>query len=352
MAISSLPSTRDNARRFISRHPAWRPGDELPWDSLFKDSSKPLASGFGAYGGHVYAQSSLAAARVIEDESRNIDKESSQEGVFGIHSIHASFTRPGLTDRPFIYEVTPVTSGRSFAVSMVNVRQPKQPSEEPSGPYPTTDADLPLNGVCLSCITTFKRSLPGQDDVQEPQSAQQRYADILSSRAPDQWDACPQLDLDAVKDMFPGAGPGAFPILDMRKVDMTAYNATRPYTEQRELHYYRLLKPLPKDDVNAHIACHAFEADRNGLLMLGNHVDYGRGLAKAASLSYSFYVHVNAEEAVMDDQKWWLQEICWPRLTAGRAMMESKLWSPEGKHIASAYQDGILLPSQRQATKL
>jgi acyl-CoA thioesterase len=63
----------------------------------------------------------------------------------------------------------------------------------------------------------------------------------------------------------------------------------------------------------------------------------------AASLSYAFIVHVNPEEAAIGDG-WWIKEESWPRVDANRGMIESKIWSPAGKHIASAYQDGIVVP--------
>ncbi|KAG5980757.1 hypothetical protein E4U55_003682 [Claviceps digitariae] len=58
-----------------------------------------------------------------------------------------------------------------------------------------------------------------------------------------------------------------------------------------------------------HIACHAFEADRNGHTMLANQMSYGMNMGMAATLSYSFYVHTNLEDAVMEGGGWWLQEI-------------------------------------------
>jgi hypothetical protein len=97
---------------------------------------------------------------------------------------------------------------------------------------------------------------------------------------------------------------GTFPAVDMKKVDMTSYNKDKPLHEQRELILYRLLRPLPSDgadgwDANAHICAHAYAIDRNGLLMLGNLLGIGNAFGRAASLSYSLVVHVNAEEAVM-----------------------------------------------------
>ncbi|PFH57726.1 hypothetical protein XA68_14654 [Ophiocordyceps unilateralis] len=352
MAMTPLPAADSSVRRYVSRQPAWKPGGELPWEALFKnlDGPVPRHSGAGAYGGHVFAQAPLAAARAVEGEYGG----DVGPGKLGIHTIHGVFTSPGLKDRPFVYDVSPIFSGRSFAARLVNVRQPTQPSEKPQGPFPTPGAEAALGHVCFSCITTFKRSLSTPDDLQESRSVQERFADVLTSRRPEEWEPSPQMDIDLVKELFPRAGAGAFPILDMRKVDMTEYNAGKPVAERIQLIYYRLLEPLPRDDVNAHIVCHAFEADRNGLTMLANHIGYGSNLGKGASLSYSLYVHVNADEAVMDGDGWWLQEVRWPRISAGRCMMESKLWSPEGRHIASGYQDGIVLPGdgQRRGSRL
>ena len=137
--------------------------------------------------------------------------------------------------------------------------------------------------------------------------------------------------------------PGRFPVAVMHKVDMTAYNAGRPVHDRRELLLYRLRAPLPSDDANAHVAAHAYVADRNGLLMAGNHIGFGHAFGRAASLSYSFVMHVAAEGAVMrEEEGWWIQEVWFPRAAAGRGIVESKIWSPKGVHVATEYQDGLV----------
>ncbi|KAK5994395.1 hypothetical protein PT974_04869 [Cladobotryum mycophilum] len=345
MQMSRLPDDTETTKgsvikRFVSHQPAWVPGSELPWAKLGL-VAQPFNRSFG---GHVYIQSPLAAARVVEDEARS--SNDSSKGKFGIHSIQGVFTNAGHSDRPFVYQVTDIASTRSFSTHLVTARQPTQPSSQPTGPYPASDADLPLGDVCFTCITTFRRPVPSFAEEQV-QSAQERYADILKQKAGDEWEASPQADIDRIKDLFPNAGHGGFPILDMYKVDMTSYNANKPVVERRELILYRLHKPIPVEDANAHILCHAFEADRNGLIMLGNHLGWGYNNGPVASLSYAFYVHTNADEAVFRNDGWWIQEVYWPRVSAGRGTLESRIWSPEGKHVASGYQDGICLPKER-----
>lgn len=218
--------------------------------------------------------------------------------------------------------------------------------------FPLEDASLPIGTTAFSGMCSFKAAEPHSDGVSKQEdSAQTRYAAILGSRRPDEWPPAPPVDIDALKelDLPEIKGVGAFPVVDMKKVDMTAYNEGKPYHERIELVLYRLLEPLPSDgtdgyDANAHVVAHAFTIDRNGLLMAGNHLGFGYSLGRVASLSYTFTVHVNADEAVMreGEDQWWIQELSFPRAGAGRGIVMSKVWSPQGLHVATEYQDGLI----------
>jgi acyl-CoA thioesterase len=190
---------------------------------------------------------------------------------------------------------------------------------------------------------SFRPAGTSQLDSQEP-SAQTRFADILNSRPPSKWDPAPLTDIASIVASLPTREVGTFPAVDMKKVDMTAFNEGKPMHERRELLLYRLIAPLPASDPDAHIMAHAFEADRNGLLMIGNHAGFGFDFGRAASLSYSFVVHVNPSDAVMKygEGEWWIQEACFPRVEAGRGIIMCKIWSPAGVHVATEYQDGII----------
>lgn len=175
---------------------------------------------------------------------------------------------------------------------------------------------------------------------------------------------------------------GQFPIVEMRKVDMSGYNEGKPVHERRELLLYRLNKPLPSDGTdgytaNDHAIVHAYVVDRNGLLMACNHLGMGWTLGKAASLSYSIVFHTNVEECVMkhgsrdsdldlepdwekrslgkaegeDEGVWWIQEAWFPRAGAGRGIVESKVWSPGGVHVATEYQDGLIRSFEKEEQK-
>lgn len=52
-----------------------------------------------------------------------------------------------------------------------------------------------------------------------------------------------------------------FPGLNMRKVDMDAYNRPKPTLERRQLQYYRVIGDMP-DDPNLHACAHLYASDR------------------------------------------------------------------------------------------
>ncbi|KAI0444288.1 thioesterase-like superfamily-domain-containing protein [Xylaria telfairii] len=374
LSLISLPDRLVDGqiiKRYMSRRSAWIPGAEF---ALLTKDVRAINANNNAYGGHVYSQAALAASLSLEAAQGAAASQNGQGKELGIHTIHGFFSEGGRSDRPFIYEVKNIASNASFPNLLVTARQPASPSTSPEGDhYPKADADLPLGPVCFSAMVSFRPSSISQFEVQEP-SLQERFADILNSRPPMEWDPAPISDIAAALDGIPGArqAVGLFPGIDMRKVDMRAYNKDRPFHERRELILYRLIAPLPTtasegssrdgegrcaiDGQNTHICAHAHAADRNGLLMIGDHAGFGNDFARAASLSYSFVVHVNAEEAAMmyseGDDQWWAQETCFPRVQAGRGIVHSKIWSPRGVHVASMYQDGIIRRQPRSGDRI
>ncbi|KAI1818382.1 Thioesterase/thiol ester dehydrase-isomerase [Poronia punctata] len=358
-------------RRYMSRRKVWITGDDLK-PLAYEMGARNFKSGTSAYGGHVYGQAALAASRAFRASQTADGNNSLEDKKLGIHTIHGYFSEAGREDRPFIYEVITLASNALFPNLLVTVRQPTSPSTGPElDYYPLSDADMPLGPVCFSALVSFRPASITQLDVQEP-PPQRRFAEILASRKPREWDPAPITDIEGILSMIPGArkAVGLFAGLEMRKVDMRGWNEGKPIHERREIILYRLLAPLAEeagggsvgedgpDGPDAHIAAHAYGADRNGLLMIGNHAGFGRELARAASLSYSFVVHVDAADAVMRHEgegneydQWWIQETSFPRLQAGRGIVHCKIWSPSGVHVATEYQDGIIRRTPRPGDK-
>ncbi|KAH8653721.1 hypothetical protein BX600DRAFT_471527 [Xylariales sp. PMI_506] len=298
--------------------------------------------------------------------------------------MHGYWSQPGRGDRPFIYTVTPLTqpplrlppsSARSkpepfFVNALVTARQPTRPSTNPAGDhYPVAaDSALPLGPVCFNAVVSFRgcdeatrRGGGGDVHVHQEPSAQERFADILASRPPEDWIPAPAVDIDWISALVPRSFVGTFPAVDMKKVDMRAFNEGKPLHERRELILYRLVEPpessssnggsggvqtqkqavLSDDDYVAHALIHTYENDRNGFLMHMNHVGWGFKFGKVASMSNSIIIHTNPAGAVMKPGGWWVQEFMMPRSDDGRGLLHHKVWSPEGVHVATVYQDGL-----------
>ncbi|ERS97481.1 hypothetical protein HMPREF1624_05649 [Sporothrix schenckii ATCC 58251] len=377
------PDGSSNVTRYMSRRPAWLPGADLRAEIDDLGRGRP---GFpvheATFGGHVYAQSVLAVCQTLEQDTAAAQAAGRRFDVsaLGLHTIHGYFTAAGKPDRPFVYEVAVLTRGRSFVTARVEARQPLAPSSQAPAkvqaqaqtgravPEDDTDfrgdaaGDGPLGVVCFTAIVSFVTPRPhsfGANCQEAP--VQQRFAAVLGERAPAAWAPSPPVDIDVLLEVLGRRDVvGTFPMVDMKKVDMTRYNDGRPLADRRELILYRLLAPLPRAtaaECNAHVLVHAYAADRNGLLMTANNLEFPLN-DKVASLSNTFVVHTNVAAAAMTYHPpaasdndlaagWWIQEVCFPRAGAGRAIILNKIWSPEGVHVATEYQDGLCIAQEK-----
>lgn len=84
---------------------------DLEWidDNLFR-GAQPKTTWQRTFGGQVLAQSLVAGSRTVGEGRR-------------IHSLHASFLRPGSNETPIIYDVEPTRDGRTFSTRLVKARQ-------------------------------------------------------------------------------------------------------------------------------------------------------------------------------------------------------------------------------------
>ncbi|KAJ3567413.1 hypothetical protein NPX13_g6773 [Xylaria arbuscula] len=348
LSLISLPDKAASdgkvIKQFMSRRSAWTPG--LDFVPLVEELGSVYTAAPSTYGGHVYSQSGLAASLSLRAAQKETDHNGSNKKL-GIHTINGFFSEAGRNDRPFIYEVSNLASNPSFPNLLVTVRQPTSPStNQESTHYPKADADLPLGPVCFSAVLSFRPSTISHVEAQES-PPQTRFGEILKSKQPMEWDPVPIADIDWILARFPGARQAVAPL----PTSPSTPPSTSTISSDENGKNSRDIEDgaWEIDGPDAHICAHAYVCDRNGLLMIGNHVAElgGPEIASVASLSYSFVVHVNGEDAIIEydedpEQQWWVQEACFPRVQAGRGIIHSKIWSPRGVHVATMYQDGIL----------
>ena len=148
-----------------------------------------------------------------------------------------------------------------------------------------------------------------------------------------------------------------FPGVDIRKVDMTAYNRSvdahegRHPGKYRQLHFYRLIPDEddnPQDqDLNMHLCAHLYASDRNSLEMVPRTLGRESKHTSMASVSHTVIFHGQAQDSNMLDEngqpKWFVQEAWASRSGEGRACHESRLWDwQEGTVVGTTVQDGMM----------
>ncbi|KAJ0415268.1 thioesterase-like superfamily-domain-containing protein [Aspergillus carlsbadensis] len=311
----------------------------------FESLAAPYRPGLGtrSFGGHVYAQSAYAASKTVS------------KGMV-IHSMTGTFILPGRYDVPYIYTVRHLRDGAVYCTRAVDARQDGQ--------------------ICFSGICSFKRDEKKDDFNHQAPSAQERYRSILAGKRPEDHPVSPSVDADWwIKQVAEsGFKEHEFPGLDVRRVEMKDYNNTpevkRSPEKYRQLTLYSLLGS-PGDDSttdanqlrrredsgefdNLYACAHMYSSDKNSLLLIPRSLGI-KNWSSMASLTLTVVFHSHGEPLRMVDwdassnesapdlpKKWFIQEGWTPRSGENRGVHESWLWSPNGKLLATSYQDSML----------
>jgi acyl-CoA thioesterase II len=247
------------------------------------------------YGGQVAGQALVAAGRTVTPDRY-------------VHSLHGYFVRPGDPSVPIRYRVEEIRDGRSFSVRRSVAYQ----------------HDLPIFLMSAS----FHRDEEGLDhhapvpaDVPAPEELPS-MVDRLA-RYPERqefWAAIPR------------------PI-DVRYVGEPGW--VRPGDRPADVHqrvWMRVDGKLP-DNPLLHACALAYASDLTLLdSVLSVHGEvWGPGGVIGASLDHALWLHrpFRADE-------WFLYD-CWsPSAAGGRGLATGRMFTREGRHIASAVQEGLL----------
>jgi acyl-CoA thioesterase II len=302
-------------------------------DVTYRSTAQPFCPGGNivksmgrAYGGHVYAQAAWAAAQTVPSN-------------FILHNITGWFMLPGLFDVPFIYKVHNIRDGRSYCTRIVNVTQA-------SG-----------KGVCFTCTCSFKTEESSDLDAQESVDVWSKYDSVLKGKKPDDFPEAPGMDVPGYHKLLANGHPNdKFPGLTMKRVDMSAYNDPREPLERRQLIFYRPIGELPSD-LNLHMCAHLYASDRNSLFIVANHLGVGGSFSQMGSLTHTVTFHANLKDLRFERNEppnssqgnWFCKEDGTDRASVGRANFHSRVFSPDGVHVMSIVQDGMVRIGERPA---
>ncbi|MEU7819618.1 acyl-CoA thioesterase II [Catellatospora sp. NPDC049111] len=271
--------------------------DLAPVDDLVFRGQNPPIGPPRVYGGQVAAQALVAGGRTV-DPSRHV------------HSLHGYFVRAGNMAEPIDYHVEKIRDGRSFSVRRSVAMQRGKPIFLMSASFQVREEGLDHHDPAPVDV-------PGPDELPTMADRLSPYPERLGI-----WKILPRP-------------------MDVRYVDEPGW--VRPgkrsaNTLQRV--WMRLDGKLP-DDPLLHACALTYLSDLTLLdAVLSVHGEvWGPGGVIGASLDHALWFHrpFRADE-------WFLYDCASPSASGSRGLATGRMFTRDGRHIATAAQEGLLRP--------
>ncbi|BCY06682.1 acyl-CoA thioesterase II [Actinoplanes sp. L3-i22] len=247
------------------------------------------------FGGQVAGQALVAAGRTV-DPGRNV------------HSLHGYFVRPGDPTEPITFHVETIRDGRSFSVRRSTAKQHGKTIFFMSASFQVLEEGLDHHEPAPDGI-------PAPEDVPTMRDWVEKYPNRRSV-----FNASPQ----AVDVRYVGQ-PGWVPPGD-RDAD----------PQQRV--WMRVDGKLP-DDPLIHACALTYASDLSLLdAVLSYHGEvWGPGGVVGASLDHALWFH-----RTFRADEWFLYDSASPSASRARGLANGRMFTRDGRHIASAVQEGLL----------
>lgn len=252
------------------------------------------------YGGQVVAQAIAAAARTVSGRR--------------VHSLHASFLRPGNPRTPLQYDVTALRDGRTFATRRVSVGQG--------------------GVVIMEALVSFVIDIDG-DEFQQPMPAVPDPETLTAVE--DQLSA--HLTRTGAPDADEYVSLVRFRVVEMRYVDpppRIAVDATAPAHAECRL-WFRTRSEVP-DDAVLRVCLLAYVSDWTILdpvqIAIGK---TWQQLEKMASLDHAMWFHRPPEFA-----DWLLYEQHAPTVIGGTGVGRGAIYNRNGALVCTVAQEGYV----------
>jgi acyl-CoA thioesterase-2 len=273
-------------------------------DNQFRGVS-PSGGPVRVFGGQVAAQALVAAGRTV-DPARHV------------HSLHAYFVRAGDPSEPIVYNVENIRDGRAFSVRRSVAVQYDKPIFLMSASFHRTETGLDHHAPAPAVAGAEQGAtvdLPGPDELPTMAERLAQYPERLGV-----WAGIPRpIDVRYVGE--PGwVTPGGRP------------------AQPHQRAWMRIDGKLPEDQL-LHACALTFASDLTLLdSVLAVHGEvWGPGGVVGASLDHALWLHrpFRADE-------WFLYD-CWsPSASGGRGLATGRMFTVDGRHIATAVQEGLL----------
>ncbi|WP_229075231.1 acyl-CoA thioesterase II [Actinoplanes sp. DH11] len=264
-------------------------------DAATFQGESPQTGAQRVFGGQVAGQALVAAGRTVSPDRQ-------------VHSLHGYFVRAGDPGVPITFSVENIRDGRSFSVRRSTASQHGKTIFFMSASF-----QVPEEG--LDHHTPAPTDVPAPEDVPTMLDWVERYPERMGLLR-----SSPQ----AVDVRYVGV-PGWVPPGD-REID----------AEQRV--WMRINGTLP-DDPLIHACALTYASDLSLLdAVLSTHGEvWGPGGVIGASLDHALWLHrpFRADE-------WFLYDSASPSASGARGLASGRMFTRDGRHIASAVQEGLL----------
>lgn len=263
--------------------------------NLFRGQSRNIV-GKNVFGGQVLGQCLMAAGLTVEKDRL-------------AHSLHGYFLRAGDTTAPIIYEVDRLRDGKSFVNRQVTAIQHGEPIF-----------------VCSASFAAYEEGLDHQAPMPKVEGPE---------GLPNEFELRQQL-----ASLLPEKIRSSF--VQERPIEIRPINPVNPFAptkqEPHRYHWMRAQDTLP-DDPLLHQCALVFASDfaLMGTAMLPHAVTFMQSNLQAASLDHSIWFH---RPFKMDE--WLLYEMDAPNANGGRGLNFGRIYSQDGRLVASTAQEGLM----------